>query len=358
MKAGAPRNDGRRDRMNARMMLAMAVLLAAACEGAGGAAAGGGADTDADTDTDTDTDADTDTDTDADTDTGTDTDTSPWLGGCSSIDFLFVVDNSPSMLEEQANLAENFPAFIQVIEEYETPSGSPVTYRVGVTTTAVTRSFFQKVLWMPAIPTSTTGQDGVLQGQAACALGEHPWLDGPASDAADKFGCMAAVGDEGPGYEMPLAGLELALGEQSAVGGPNEGFYPSDEDALLVIVIITDEDECSVDEGGTMVTTISGGTDCDEAQSTGLYDLEAGAQFVDDLAGGPGRYVVVGIAGPGPDSCSSAFGEAIYAKRLEEFVGMFGAAGVFGNICDGDLSTSLTAALEVIEVSCDEFPIE
>jgi hypothetical protein len=167
---------------------------------------------------------------------------------------------------------------------------------------------------------------------------------------------MAAVGDEGTGYEMPLAGLELGLGEQMASGGPNEGFYPSDENALLVVVIITDEDECSVEEGGTMVTTIEGGTDCDQDASTELYDLTAGVDFLDVLTGGAGRYVVVGIAGPGPGSCSSSFGEAVYAARLKAFVEMFGEYGVFGNICDGDLSTSLSAALEVIEVSCDEFP--
>ena len=107
-----------------------------------------------------------------------------------------------------------------------------------------------------------------------------------------------------------------------------------------------------------MVTTFEGGTDCDPTQSTDLYDLLEGAAFLDDLTGGLGRYVVVGIAGPGPDNCTSAFGEAVYAERLKEFVELFGEFGVFGNICDGDLSTSLSAALEVIEVTCDEFPIE
>ncbi|MEY2931849.1 MAG: hypothetical protein RL033_2598, partial [Pseudomonadota bacterium] len=37
--------------------------------------------------------------------------------GCRKVDFLFVIDNSLSMLDEQSNLARSFPGFIQVVEQ-------------------------------------------------------------------------------------------------------------------------------------------------------------------------------------------------------------------------------------------------
>src|SRR5690606_16959134 len=37
--------------------------------------------------------------------------------GCPSVDFLFVVDNSRSMQQEQASLARSFPGFIEVVRE-------------------------------------------------------------------------------------------------------------------------------------------------------------------------------------------------------------------------------------------------
>src|SRR5688500_7280074 len=49
--------------------------------------------------------------------------------GCSKMDLLFVIDNSGSMGQEQANLIANFPMFIQVLDQ------SGLDYRVAVTTT-------------------------------------------------------------------------------------------------------------------------------------------------------------------------------------------------------------------------------
>jgi hypothetical protein len=47
------------------------------------------------------------------------------------VDILFVIDNSGSMGEEQATLAQNFDGFIEVLEE----EGVKANYRIGVTTT-------------------------------------------------------------------------------------------------------------------------------------------------------------------------------------------------------------------------------
>ncbi|MBV1861358.1 MAG: VWA domain-containing protein, partial [Nannocystaceae bacterium] len=61
----------------------------------------------------------------------------PELENCTSVvtlqraaDILFVIDNSGSMGEEQAILANNFGSFIEVLEA----DGVEANYRVGVTT--------------------------------------------------------------------------------------------------------------------------------------------------------------------------------------------------------------------------------
>ena len=59
-----------------------------------------------------------------------------------SLDLLFVIDDSPSMADKQANLAANFPTFINVLNS--APGGLPdlhigvVTTDVGTTGTEVT----------------------------------------------------------------------------------------------------------------------------------------------------------------------------------------------------------------------------
>jgi len=299
---------------------------------------------------DADADSDSDIDTDSDTDSG-----SPTGAGCTKMDILFIIDDSGSMMEEQTNLANNFPQFIQVLEDYKTVANTQLEYRVGVTTTGIKRNFTQIIFGM-TIPSITNGPDGELQGLTSCNLGQYPWVDGPGADVATKFSCMAIVGTSGSGTEMPFGALQLALGEKMETGGPNEGFYRKDEDSLLVVVIITDEDDCSIENGGTMQLSLAGGADCSEEKSEGLYITEETKAFLDEVAGGEGRYVVVGIAGPGPQSCSSAFGDAIHAKRVKDLIDMCGDYGVFGDICSGDLSTALQEALEVMQVTCDELP--
>ena len=347
--------------------LAALALIAAGCAADDRDGDGSGADGDTDTDTDTDTDADGDGDADGDADTD------PSFGGCTKIDLLFVVDDSGSMQEEQTNLGNNFPEFIGVLEEYLTPANTQVEYRVGVTTTGVTRSFTQNIPMFPnPVPMSSSGPDGELQGIDTCDLGEYPWLDGPGGAAnASTFSCMANQGTTGSGTEMPFAAMHQALLEdpdnaadvpaQSAAGNPNEGFYRKDEASLLVVVFITDEDDCSIVEGGTMNVSFQGGSDCDEETSTGLYQPETMIEFLDELTGGgEGRYVLVGIAGdPETNGCdASNLGSAAGAKRLKELIDMVGGWGVFGDICSGDLSDSLQQALDVIELACDEFPLE
>ena len=70
----------------------------------------------------------------------------------------------------------------------------------------------------------------------------------------DVFTCIAAVGDSGCGFEQPLASVVRALGADGRPAPPeNQGFLRPD--ALLFIVLLTDEDDCSVPAGSNLFDT-------------------------------------------------------------------------------------------------------
>lgn len=327
-------------------VLLMCVVAVGSCEGADDASHG---------DSDADSDGDTDSDTDGDTDSDTDSDSDGDDFGCDKMDIIFVIDDSGSMQEEQTNLATNFPMFIQVLDAYSATRNADFQYRVGVTTTSVTRTFDWFLPGFGVMPQSTSGPDGALQGQSDCSLGAYPWADGPGVDAS-TFSCMALRGTSGAGMEMPFAAMWEALSENfmSGPGMPNEGFYRKDENSLLVVVFITDEDDCSVQNGGYIHSSLT--VSCDESQSTGLFPVSETKDFLDTLAGGEGRYVVVGIGGADVGGCSSSFGDAIEAIRLKDLIAQVGAYGLFGDICQGDLSVVLADALAMMEFTCDDMP--
>jgi hypothetical protein len=285
-------------------------------------------------------------------DDGTDTGNAD---GCSTLDILFIVDDSASMSEEQENLATNFPQFIEVLDGYETPVGTMVSYRIGVTTIGVTRSFKQNGTTASTTDMGVEVDDGVLLGLDTpptpnCGFTE-PWINGPGTQVVDDFNCAATVGLEGTFTEMPFAVIESALGEQAAPGGPNEGFYRKDGDSLLVVVIITDEDDCSIEEGGKMIATAKGASDC--GSSTGIYPPADTKTFLDNLAG-PERYVVIGMAAH--QQCTSEFGKADPATRIGELLELCGDYDVFTDICDGDLWIGLQDGLDAIKMACDDMP--
>jgi hypothetical protein len=277
-------------------------------------------------------------------------DAQPWVQGpdarpserCEKIDLLFVIDNSGSMGEEQTNLAANFPAFIQVIAE------SGLDYRVAVTTSGMDYTY-QQQLPPPiggTIPTSQDGGDnGAMLQPSACTMPSR-WIDAAHADPAMAFSCAANVGTTGPSDEMPLAAMRAAFDDRMT-DGTNSGFRRPD--ALLGVVFLTDENDCSYEQS---VTLSFAQTLCDSM----MEPVSNYVGFLDSYTGDRGRWATAVIAGPGPSACSSTFGNADYAQRLDEFVTMTGTNAVFSSICDGDLTTGLAAALELFSEACDDFP--
>jgi len=254
---------------------------------------------------------------------------------CDKIDVLFVIDNSGSMDQEQQNLIANFPQFISVLD------ASGLDYRVGVTTSGRDYEWTMATPLGPIPQDQDGGDNGKLLEPAACNM-SHKWIDKTDPDPATKFSCVANVGVGGPSREMPLGAIRDAF-EDRIVDGTNAGFRRSD--ALLALVILTDENDCSYEQS---VNLAFGQTLC----QTGTEPVGSYVSFLDQYTGHRSRWATAVIAGKGPGSCSSSFGNAAEATRLVDFVTQTGTNAVISSICDGDLSIGLGQALDLFDSAC------
>lgn len=255
--------------------------------------------------------------------------------GCSKIDVLFVIDNSGSMGDEQQNLIANFPMMIQVLDQ------SGLDYRVAVTTTARDYSY-SMVTPLGSLPDSTSGESGEMLQPSACNMTKR-WIDQSDPDPGQTFSCLANVGTGGSSEEMPLGAIRDAF-EDRLSDGTNAGFRRPD--ALLGVVILTDENDCSYEQS---VNLSFGQTLC-QSQMEPVANYKA---FLDQYTGGPSRWAAAIIAGPGPGTCSSSFGNADEATRLKDFKNQIGANAILSSICEGDLSIGLSQALALFDSACD-----
>ena len=287
----------------------------------------------------------------------------PWGDGnapageaCDKMDILFVVDDSLSMREEQTNLADNFPGFIDILEQRIGGSGQPLDYRVAVTTTGrdVNYTVSYPIGYPPGqptnIPVSANGANGAFPDDPACGASRR-WIERGDPDVTGTFSCLAQVGIGGSNLEMPLLATELAFVDRVA-DGTNAGFLrPS---ALHAIVILTDEDDCS----RRAVNFVIGSFYSDIcSEDPGFDDSNRYIDTLDTVTGGRERWAVAVIAGPGPGKCTnSEFGDALEARRLKRFVADVGDNAVFSSICEGDLAVALTEALATFGEACEALP--
>ena len=263
--------------------------------------------------------------------------------GCDQIDLLFVIDDSGSMGEEQSNLSVNFPAFADVIQRFQTSTGDAIDYRLGVTTTGVSVRIRRDLAFGITIDDDQRGADGALV-NGSCSGETRPWLERNDGDIANKFSCMADVGTSGPDEEMPLEAIRRSI-EDRVEDGVNTDFFR--EDALLGIVVLTDEDDCSTQEA--RVNLGFGDDICDDAHVVDDY-----VAALDGFKGERGKWATAVIAGL--DNCNSALGSARRATRLLDFSEQTGENAITSSICEGDLASALQDALETFDAACRSFP--
>ena len=211
-----------------------------------------------------------------------------------------------------------------------------------MTTTGRNYSYAMTLPIGGSIPMSVDGGDnGAMLKPAACNMTRR-WIEKTDPDPSGAFSCVANVGTSGPSDEMPLGAMRDAFEDRMA-DGTNAGFRRAD--ALLGVVFLTDEEDCSYEQS---VTFPFGQSLCDSMQEP----VDRYAQFLDAYTGHRSRWAIAAIAGPGPGACSSTFGSADEATRLKQLVQQTGANGKMSSICDGDLSIGLMAALATFQSAC------
>ncbi len=169
-----------------------------------------------------------------------------------AVDILFVIDNSGSMGGEQGTLVQSFASFVAVLENQQVGAN----YRIGVTSSAgdgvlratSCRSRLNDFVFHWAFGDIDERQRGCLD---HCALDQidipDPWVeksDGqtnlpPGVGMAQALQCIGPPGINGPGYERPLESMRAALHDDA------QGFIR--DDALLAVIFVTDEADCSTD---------------------------------------------------------------------------------------------------------------
>jgi hypothetical protein len=212
------------------------------------------------------------------------------------VDILWVIDNSRSMAEEQASVAASAQDFVSNLES------SGMDFHLGVITTDVD---------------SINPDAGVL-------LGSPPVLDATAANYVSTFQQRVQVSTGGSDQEKGLQAAVTAL-TPPLIDSRNFGFLR--EDALLSIIILSDENDCS--DFGALGAEATGEECYTESQKlTPVPDL---VDLLRSTKEDPSRISVSGIIGP---PTTNACVDTVPGHRYGIAIASF--AGYEGDICQGD----------------------
>ncbi|MCB9746348.1 MAG: VWA domain-containing protein [Alphaproteobacteria bacterium] len=236
----------------------------------------------------------------------------------SKVDVLWVIDNSVSMEGEQERVANGFDSFIASIDE------TNIDFQIGVVSSDLDLD---------------NPDRGVL-------IGNPPFLTRD-DDFVNAFEARVRVGTEGSDKEKGLGAAVEAVTEPLA-SSANAGFVRSDAD--LLVIFVSDEDDCSDDNALANQNGSACYTDRDA--------LVPVAELVDDLksvkAGTGKRVIASAIVGPQvAEACADSWPGHRYWRAVD-YLG-----GLIGNICDpdygsimGNLGLSVAGVLTSFQLSC------
>ncbi len=163
------------------------------------------------------------------------------------VDILVVVDNSGGMYNEQVELVNSFNL---VLDGFANINGGLPNIHLGVVSTNLGAGPYEITGCL------NQGDNGVLQNAAVGSEGCSAPTDRYISDIetpqgtretnfqgtlAESFSCIAQLGATGCGFEQPLQSMRQALNDTNPL---NAGFLR--EDAMLAVLVLSDEDDCSV----------------------------------------------------------------------------------------------------------------
>ncbi|HYV43214.1 MAG TPA: vWA domain-containing protein [Myxococcaceae bacterium] len=153
-------------------------------------------------------------------------------------DILFVIDNSGSMREEQAGVAQELPAFVAALQQ---GAGVENDFQVGVITTSV----YQNSISPPPVGQVLRlfpDQEGRLRPATLPGGGTTRILSGTDPNLVPVFATLVQQGTSGSGQETPFEAVRLAT-SSPLVDTDNAGFLR--KGSRLVVVVVSDEDDCS-----------------------------------------------------------------------------------------------------------------
>ncbi|HUH00650.1 MAG TPA: hypothetical protein VML75_01570 [Kofleriaceae bacterium] len=241
------------------------------------------------------------------------------IAACKRVDLVIAVDDSGSMQEEKDAMRNDvFPAFAS---ELLTIGGGLEDYRIGV---------------IDACPTPASFHTAGQAGECSFSSGK-PWMESSSPDLVGEFQCVGDIVSADSACsgqnddEQPASAAAAAL-EPPMTSGANQGFVR--DDALLVVIAITDEDEQPTPG----------------ASAGEVYD-----RLVALKGGDVNKMVFLGIGGS--SNCDGVYGTAEAADKLQAVSRRFEDVdqGLFWDLCQGQLEDGLAAAMDVIESACDDF---
>jgi hypothetical protein len=170
------------------------------------------------------------------------------LIGAQKTDILFVVDNSESMSDKQAEVARELPAFV---DELQKGAGVSQDFQMGLITTSIYQNaLYNGALYYQPYPTQSGKlqpvPNGLPDGGVVLGTGTETILNGGDPNLVDKFGRLVRVGISGSGQETPFEAIRQATTTWANVpadAGGNQGFLR--DGAQLLIITVMDEDDCS-----------------------------------------------------------------------------------------------------------------
>jgi hypothetical protein len=295
--------------------------------------------------------------------------------GCAKVDFLFVVDNSSSMIAHQQALAASFPGFVAAIEE-RIESADFHIMAVDSDTRAdqsdgcgechdrcvlgITKncgfdgpSECEDLACAAIDPEAPDDCDYVLgagviddRWQQACGLAtDDRFIQGTQPDLTEAFECIATTGVGGTGNELPLGAMVNAVSMNGA-GECNEGFVR--DDAILVVTILSDA--LYLGEAGSSPQPWYDALVAAKGGNASAIVVLALLRNEPDVVPGPACQL-------GATTCAAG-GFFPCKTNYDEFVSMFGERGFMHSICIDDYTPFFASALDAIELTCDEFTPE
>lgn len=252
--------------------------------------------------------------------------------GCDKVDFLFVIDNSLSMFQQQANLTASFPGFMQTVRE----SVQATDHHIMVIDTDGWDGEGAQASADQCEDALGAGKRTSSSNEDCGISGSQRYIESGQPSLQSVFSCLGEVGTFGNFGEQPMdAVLRAISATENGAGGCNAGFLR--EDAVLVVVLVTDEDD---------------------TRSSG--DAEQWRQALLEAKGGDERAVVVlgfvgddNLSGGLPGGPCPLLNISSGAPELQRFVQSM-ALGSLASVCAPDYSPFFQQAVANIRTACDE----